>query len=503
MGWISDFFRLAWGFLYWNTRKTVYRLRQTRGTCPCQHPSDSGRAGETGCAAVAHWKSPARFQRLCPLLRQNQTGAWRCSVDRREAKPFWGRAGRFYGSALLIVYLTTTLTAFVFLRQIGYRVTYPGVLWPPAWTKLPEIRSEFFFQKYQAASAAGDMHLALMALSTAYNLAPQNYAAGRQLAQLWQTGQPDFANQIYRRLLNEHPAEAEATAQAWFRALLARGDFAGVEALASERITTASDHADAWLNAFLFANRHTRDVAARQRLEAAPTLTPAARFLLALEDELNGRQSPLRSGAPTGDSSIARARLLKAAASSSDALSFFHVCQELIARGFASDALHEIDHRPGLLGPRDLTSLRLDAFAALGWDATLRSEVEALLMAPPNPATIELLSAHLIRHPDASVRELVFARLDQKPLPATAESYPSYLSLLGATAVGHDAARLHWTVARIKEIVGDHFHGLDALGETLLDDKRRGPIENYLPALQPLSLEVSYALLDHYAPIPR
>jgi hypothetical protein len=36
MGWITDFFRLAWGLFYWNARKTVYRrrLKQGRGRCP-------------------------------------------------------------------------------------------------------------------------------------------------------------------------------------------------------------------------------------------------------------------------------------------------------------------------------------------------------------------------------------------------------------------------------------------------------------------------------------
>lgn len=492
MGWIFDFFRLAWGFLYWNTRKTVYRLRGTRGQCPCQHPSDSGRAGETACAAIIHWNEPARFRRLCPLLRQTESGAWRCSVDRRDVRPFWGRAISFHGTALLITYLTAALAVFAFLRQVGYRVTYAGVLWPPAWRKFTTLRSEFFLQKYQTASAAGDMQTALISLSTAYGLAPNNYTAGRQLAQLWQVSQAGLSDKIYRRVLDEHPAQAEATSQAWFRALLARGNFEGVEILASERIIADPGHSDPWVNAFLFANRRTGGTAARHRLAAAPRVPAAIPFLLSLADGMKKSPSPAE----------ARERLLKAAADAGDALSFFNVCQQLIARGFAQDALQWIDRRPGLLGPRDLTSLRLDALAALGWSTTLRSEVESFLVARPTPVTIELLSAHLIRHPEAKVRELIFARLDQEPLAVTTANYSAYLALFCAAGVDHDAPRLHWTAARLKEILHGDFHSLDAVGESLLDDKRSRRIENYLPALQPLPLEVSYALFEHYAPAP-
>ncbi len=490
MGWFSDFFRLAWGFLYWNTRKTVYRLRGTRGQCPCQHPSDSGRAWETGCAAMIHWHSPARFRRLCPLLQKNEAGLWRCSVDSREVRPFWGRAVAFYGTAVATVYLMATLGVFIFMRTVGYPVSYAGVLWPPAWEKFTAIRAGFFLEKYRAASAAGDMQSALMSLSTAYSLDRSNYAAGRKLAQLWQVSLPGASNQIYHQLLNEHPAEAEATAQTWFRALLARGDFVGVEQLAFVRIAASSDHLDAWLTAFLFANQRTGDADTRRRLQTTASLPAPARFLLNLTGDLE-KASP----------SEARERLLRAAAGAGDAVSFFNVCRQLIVRGFAQDALQWIDRRPGLIGPRDRISLRLDALASLGWGAPLRSEVENLLVATPDPVIVELLSAHLIRHPDPVVRTLVFDRIEKVSLPDTQASYPAYLSLFCAAGAGRDAPRLQWAAARIRETLHSDFRSLDPIGESLLDGNRNRRIENYLPALQPLPLEVSYALFEHYAPV--
>lgn len=492
MGWIADFFRLAWGFLYWNTRKTVYRLRRSDGgRCPCQHPSDSGRARETACAAVASWNNPARFQRLCPLLQRTEAGVWRCSVDRADVRPFWGRASVFYGTAIAILYLSAALAAFTFFRSVGYRVTYPGVLWPPAWKKISSIRSEFFLQKYQSASHAGDTQSALMALSTAYGLDPHNYSAGRQLASLWQVNQPGHSDQIYQRLLNEHPDRAEATAQAWFRALLARGNYAGVETLAAARITAEPDGSSAWLNALLFANARTGNAAVLADLVRHPALPPASHFLLTLHADL-------KKAAPDA----LRPRLLTAAADAPDAASFYQVCRQLIARGCAQDALGWLERRPGLLGPRDLLPLRLDALAAAGWHTTLRSEVEGLLIPEPEAILMELFGAHLIRHPDADVRNAVFARLERDPLPDTPANYPAYLSLFCAAGVARDTPRMHWTAAHIKAILHDDFRSLDVIGEALLDNNRRHRVENVLPALQPLPLEVSYALLEHYAPAP-
>jgi hypothetical protein len=491
MGWISDLFRLAGAFLYWNARKSIYRLRGAQGRCPCQHPSDSGRAWETACAAVTHWAHPARFRRVCPLLKQNASGAWRCSVNRADVRPFWRRAAIFYGSTLLAFYLAVTLGVFIFLRSVGYAVTYPGVLWPPAWENFTAIRSDFFLEKYQASAKSGDMQAALMALSTAYNLDPQNYAAGRRLASLWQMTQPLYSDQIYNRLLADHPAEAETTAQVWFRALLARGDFKGIETLATDRLLASPAASGAWLNAWLFAHRRTAGTASRARLLAAPALTPTGRLLITLTGDLAAALSPADQ----------QSLLRNAAAAAGDGLAFYHVCREFTARGFAQDTLDWMDRRPGLLGPRDMLALRLDALAALGWRATLRSEIAGLLIEPPAPVLIELVAAHLIRHPDAGLLDMLFARVDQAGPAADEAGFRAYFALFCAAGAGRDETRLRWTATRINQLLGDEFRGLDTIGIALLDTKRTRHLANYLPALQPLGLDVTYALFDHYDPV--
>jgi len=194
--------------------------------------------------------------------------------------------------------------------------------------------------------------------------------------------------------------------------------------------------------------------------------------------------------------------LVAAAADAPDAAAFYHVCRQLIARGLAQDAFTWLDRRSSLLGPRDLIPLRLDTLAAAGWRNLLRTEVEGLLIAPPGPVLVELLSAHLIRHPDDDIRNAVFARLERDPLRAAPANYSAYLSLFSAAGVAHDMPRMHWTAAHIKTTLHEEFRSLDVIGEALLDDNRHRRVENFLPALQPLPLEVSYALLEHYAPAP-
>lgn len=490
-GRLADLFRLAWGFVYWNTRKTFYRIRlkSGRGRCPCQHPSDSGRAFETGCAAMLHWNNPGRFRRLCPLLKQTAPGGpWRCSVDRADVRPFWGRAFAFYGTVIVGAYLIATLTVFTFMRTVGYEVTYPGVLWPPAWKKVSAIRSELFIKKYQTSLEAGDMQAAVMALSTAYNLNPFNYAAGLQLARLWQVPQPGYSDNLYRQLLQTDGADAEVIAQSWFRALLTRGDFAGVETLASSRIIARPDTSAAWLNAFLFANRRTGNETARTSLESSATLPANARFLFTLADDLQVSVTP----------ATARARLVRAVNEAHDGLSLMEVCRQLTTRGFGSDVLAKLEQRPRTLGTRDLIALRLDALASLKRTDTLRNDIDTLFGTSPGPVLVELLSAHLIRYPDPALFDRVAANVERTPPPLVTDNYQAYLSLFCAAAVNRNELRLHWVSAQIKTIIGGKFEALDFIGQNLIAPARKARIENYLPALQPLSLEMCYALLEHY-----
>ena len=162
--WIADRGRLLTGLLSLNFRKTLFRLAPKKFGCPCQNPSDSGRAMQTSCDAMLSWSRPIRFRRLCPLLRQNPAGEWRCSVDTADVRPFWGRAFAYLGGGIAGLYLAAALAAFLFLRIVGYPVTIPAVAWPPAWHQIDRARAQYFTAKAEAALRENNSVAAMMAL---------------------------------------------------------------------------------------------------------------------------------------------------------------------------------------------------------------------------------------------------------------------------------------------------------------------------------------------------
>ena len=145
----------AWALLYWNARKSIYRARRGQGTCPCQNPSDSGVAMKTGCDVAAGWAKPERFRRVCPLLQKSETGAWVCSVNATDVRPFWART-LAYGSATgLGVWLLMVAVIFGGMHAIGYQVTLRQVVWPPAWHELQAVRADLFIDQARINYKAG------------------------------------------------------------------------------------------------------------------------------------------------------------------------------------------------------------------------------------------------------------------------------------------------------------------------------------------------------------
>ena len=212
LGWLADLFRLAWGLLYWNTRKAWFQWRRGRARCPCQNPSDSGRAFETGCEACVHWHQPARFRRVCPLLVETPDGL-RCAANTADVRPFWGHAARYYGGTLLALYLAGAIAVFAFLRIIGYPSSIVHVTWPGLWYRVPQARGWFFFDRSNRAFAEGKTAEGLLYLSNAYEFDPGNYTIGLTLARALQPGQPAVSNRLYDQLLHQHPALHAATAE--------------------------------------------------------------------------------------------------------------------------------------------------------------------------------------------------------------------------------------------------------------------------------------------------
>jgi hypothetical protein len=504
-GWLADFFRLCWGLFYWNARKTVFRWRG--GRCPCQNPSDSGRALETTCDACLHWRQPVRFRRVCPLLVTTPNGL-RCSVNTKDVRPFWGRATGFFSGTLVVSYLAAVLVVFILLRGIGYPVHFKSVAWPRAWSEIRLTRGEYFFQMAHRALASNRPKEAGLALSNAYECNPHDYRAGLMLAKLLQVGQPAQANFIYAHLLRDAPAQSALIAEQWYRSLLARGDFPEIAQFVPAFLARDTVHAPVWIHAMFFATRRLGDTKPLLRmLDKSYPLDPDLRHLVEIE---------LLS--ETGRTSDAHEALRNLRMDGSY-LAYYQASQ-LTALGFPDEALAAIIDHAGVLLPKDVSALRLDAFAAKGWTSLVHNEVDLVLGAPASTTSVELLCAHFIRYPDPKLLTTLFEKLQREPLPQTADTYQATVALFCAAGVNADWP--HLQVAR---------NGLRQIGlpsPNILDQAEaffRGPSDprqlgHILPMFQPppleiaypiangnlsspvmldpLSLDVTYALFEHY-----
>ena len=491
LGWLADFFRLAWGLLYWNTRKAWFQRSRGRTACPCQSPSDSGRAFETSCEACITWHRPARFRRVCPLLVATPQGL-RCSVDSAAVRPFWGRAFGYYGGTLLGLYLAGAIGVFAFLRTIGYPVSIVHVTWPGLWYRVPQARGWFFAQKSQRALAEGRTAEGLLYLSNAHQFDPANYRIALDLATSYQSGPSRESDLLFETLLREHPAQRNATAEEWYRALLARGDFQKIAGLASSQILIDPSHAQVWMRALLFATRQLGDDARLRALLANPA--PAAvgwHPLLAVE--LLVRAGRRRE---------ARALLDRPWPATAAPFTIFHRVSTLTALGDSYAALDTLETNRIALGDDEAyVILKLDALAAARAPRTLRANLDELLAPKLTPTRTMILCAHLIHHPDAAF----FARLADKARqehltldPSTARVWFALLCTAGAVG---DLPRMHALVVTLKLAANSPFVALSVIEAFFRGETGAAQITTFLPTI-PLPIEINYALLERYCPPP-
>lgn len=491
-GMIRDTLRLGRDAIFWNTRKTWHILRGRRSACPCQVRSDSGRARETGCEAAVAYESPARFRRICPLLVQRPAGGWVCSVNAEDVRPFWGRALLLLGGAALATVLLVSISAFALMRGIGYDISYRQLVWPPAWSEFSGIQADLYRQRAIDARSSGRIAESLLLLSNAYELQPSHYPTGIQLAQLWQTTQPLLSDRTYARLMLDHPDRAADTAQAWFRALLARGDFGGVQRLAGERILRGGgDSVSAWLQAFVFSTRQLREPEAIDALLRAPGLPPSFAPLLASEREFYLH--------PAAERAELASRL---AASATDTYTAFHWLRRLLDEGRAELALPLLSAPASKLGNREKLRLQLDALATLGRDPERETLVLRLLERPTSAALCELLSSHLAQYPSPVLLSAYAAKLERDPLPADDARYPQLLAFFAACASHRDEVLMKAAADWLNAAAGREYLTLAAAREAFMRFPSGARLESLLPALQPMPLETTYALYARFSPPP-
>jgi hypothetical protein len=489
---IRDTFRLGRDAILWNTRKTWHILRGRRTACPCQVRSDSGRARETGCEAAIAYDSPARFRRVCPLLEQRPSGGWVCSVNAEDVRPFWGRALLLLGGSAFFAALLASLAVFGLMRGIGYDISYRQLVWPPAWSEFSGVQADLYRQRAMDARASGRIAESLLLLSNAYELQPSHYPTGIQLAQLWQTTQPLLSDRTYARLMIDHPDRAADTAQAWFRALLARGDFEAVQRLAGERILRGGGGSvSAWLQAFVFSTRQLRQPEAIDALLRSPGLPASLAPLLSSERDFYLRPAAARAELAAG-----------LAASAPDAYTAFHWLRRLLDEGRADLALPLLSAPASPLGNREKLRLQLDSLAILGRDAERENLVLRLLERPTSAALCELLSSHLAQHPSPALLSAYAAKLERDPLPADDARYPQLLAFFAACASHREPALMETAATWLNAAAGREYRTLAAAREAFMRFPSAARLESILPALQPMPLETTYALYARFSPPP-
>ena len=488
LGWLADLFRFPWALVYWNTRKTWFRAGRGQRRCPCQSPSDSGKGYETGCEACLTWAKPARFRRVCPLLVDTPEGL-RCSVDTPQVRPFWGRAFLFFGGSVLAVYAAAVLTVFIFLRSVGYPISIVHVGLPPLWHKVGQARGWFFLDRADRAFAEGKTAEGLLYLANGYDFDPANYGAGLRLAKHYQAGHADKSDQVFQRLLNDHPEKRITTWREWFRALQPRGDFPRIAAIARDALMDDAERAGAWMQALVFASRRLDDDAVLRGLlsEQKPA---AAVWRPLLEAELLLRAGKLRE---------VRAALERPWPANAPAFTLYYRVSTLLDLREPMAARDVLDRHPGVdLGDARI-SLGWRAYAEAGAMQPLRIESESLLSQRLNAATVIFFCGHLIRNPDTALFERLWARLEREPLPLSTENAGAWFSLFAAAGAGNQRTRLQELGTRLKNASSTPFVALGLVeaffrGET--PDRR---VTSFLPIL-PLPIEINYALIDRYEP---
>jgi tetratricopeptide (TPR) repeat protein len=498
LGWFGDLGRLSWGFVYWNVRKSRFRIRGAYGPAPCQHPSDSGKAGKTGCDACSGWRDKDRFRILCPLLVKAQNGQRVCSVDAADVRPFWGRAVLSYlgfGAAVSLVAILGVFTAF---RAIGYRVPLVAVAWPPAWHRIQKARADYFYLMAKRTLAEGDVRKSYLALNQVYALDPDNRDAAQLLAEFAQLGNPDYSDEIYERLLQAHSGGSEETAQAWFRALLLRGDMPSVAGLSAKMLRERSAEVPAWTHGLVFAEGLTGDPSEVDRVLAGTTpISDEARSVLAVAKSL-------RTGSAGDRAKMAELYL----GGATTAFERQYSLSRLVALGGARTALAFLDaHGNDALGIYDREALKLDAYSALGWDALTRSEIDTLFQQGVSPALVTLVSSHLVRHPDAGAAARVFELLDSSPLRDSPDGLSAHTVLLCMAGVNGLDARMKEQAEAVGALTGGKFPAWQRVRDFF---ENPAPTKNpsvFLPMLPQLPTEFVYALIGHYreaavSPVP-
>lgn len=438
----GDVMRLPLDLVYWNWKKTRYRLRGGRGRCPCQHPSDSGIVGETGCDASVMWNAPERFRWVCPLLVRGEHGC-HCSVPAEKVRPFWGRAAAIFLLSALGMYLVAATGLVAVLRATGMEgLGWSDVAWPGSWETISKSRARYFAVRSGRQLQTADFNGAELSLLSALELDPANYEASLFLAHLKQYQQNyPYSDYLFRRLIDRDPARAQQTAIAWHDALLVRQRYPELAELSLHMAATRSDQMWPWIRSALFAVRQGPDASGFVRRNAAQidALPPAVGAIFRAED-IRRRDTPV----------AAVKLLLEAGAGPLSRILVREYVEQLLRAGERDQAEVFLRLHAGELSPfdRGFVEMRIDQVS--GDAALVRRDFEQLLKLALTPLTRDSLTAWLVEYPDLRSFERLDRIVSEKGNQASIEGAEMWVAAMACGAVNEAAFWADFCATRLK-----------------------------------------------------
>lgn len=406
---MSDFFRFWWGLLYWNARKFWFVLRRRHSRCPCQCPSDSGRAWETSCDAAVGWSRPERFRRVCPDLQLGPNG-WRCAVNTAAVRPYWRRAAAWFGGAALGLYLSAALAFFVLLRATGCEGLTPvDTIWPGRWPRIAMARSQHYVSQAQQALRNGDTRRVLLNLANASDLAPSDYGMQLSLAQIYQhLSNYAWADRAFVRLWVQFPRQREKTAITWHDGLVATRRFDLLGRVACLRLAeTTGPQKQVWLRVLFIAMRGA--TAPKKIVEANAALF---RTLPPLWQSAIAAEADVRSG----DVAALQQWPALAVSPENSALLILRA-ESLIDAAPAREALNYVFHLSSAIGAFEYQRLLFRLHSRAGEPRDALAAFDGMLHSAGRPLQRERLLAVLVEFPSADCIARLFPVVENSHRP--------------------------------------------------------------------------------------
>ncbi|MFA6287641.1 MAG: hypothetical protein WC661_09685 [Opitutaceae bacterium] len=445
--WLEDAASCVWALLYWNARKSLYVLGRRRGRCPCQDPSDAGTSGPAHCDAVLHLNKPMRFRHVCPLLVPGPGGKGAfCGVPADKVRPFWGRALKFFGGSLLVLYIAGTSVFFIGMRATGVNtLSWRQVAWPGAWGQITHERSKYFFKQAITACAAHDYQTAFRSMATALALDPHNYDARLLMAQYSEfAGEFLTGDRFFKSLLREFPETRARTAITFHDTLLSMGRH---ETLALHCLDMAGgDNPDhpTWTGSLLLAMHLGKLGPAfpAKHPDAIARLDPDSRRLVQAQALLNdGKVNEARAGLRHAFTAPVNAN---------------HVIQQIrmfLRTGSPADAEVAWTINARDLEPFDRQLARCWIDHGLGYASLAAMEFASLADGPQTEQTLDKLVATLVMQPDPDAFRALHRRM-----------------LAGQEAITLQAAGEMWLAALVCQAPKERDHWARICAERFLMD---------------------------------